>query len=332
MVKRIFKSLLRFDCFSIGTTSSKKYFPEEILVDVLMRFTVKSLVRFKCVSKSWKTLISDEYFKGKHRNHAKNNKKNLVSRMVVDVGIGHWDYSCCLSSPSSSAQPLQKLGCPSNHKSYVILCCCDGLSLLRCHSVCYLLWNLSTNEFSDTTGRTTTYGLGYDSISDDYKILMVASTARPPNRIKLLGWHLFMLHFIGSSEGIIHHPSILSLHLIYQMRPHGEISLPELKHRRCDFRCVVSAFDEMFCVYSTCQDDGETETLKLWVMKEYGVNETWTQLCTIRGPHLLLAKPLFTIPKYMFAEGEVLLGFCTGGFRTSKGAYELFTEYHGRKV
>ncbi|PHT77438.1 hypothetical protein T459_20960 [Capsicum annuum] len=151
MVKR-FKSLLRFDCFSIGTTSSKKYFPEEILVEILIRLPVKSLVRFRCVSKSWKTLISDEYFKAKHCNHAKKNKKILIARMLFDdVGIGHWDfscsyYSCCLSSPLSSARPLQKLGCPSNHNGYNKICCCDGLSLLLCPSGGYLLWNPSTNE------------------------------------------------------------------------------------------------------------------------------------------------------------------------------------------
>ncbi|PHU12890.1 hypothetical protein BC332_19820 [Capsicum chinense] len=204
MVKRIFKSLLRFDCFSIGTTSSKKYFPEEILVEVLM--------------------------------------------------------SCCLSSPSSSAQPLQKLGC-------FILCCCDGLSLLRCHSGCYLLWNPSTNEsvrlpnheFSHTTGRTTTYGLGYDSISDDYKILMVASTARPPNRIHPAGGiqnQTFGLAFVHAAfHWIVRGDNSSSKYFVTSFNisneTHGEISLPEgisniLKHRRCDFRCVVSAFDGLF--------------------------------------------------------------------------------------
>ncbi|PHT44095.1 hypothetical protein CQW23_18120 [Capsicum baccatum] len=236
----------------------------------------------------------DEYFKGKHRNHAKNNNK-----ILVDVGIGHWDYSysnysCCLSSPSSSAQPLQKLGCPSNHNGYNIICCCDGLSLLLCPSGGYLLWNSSTNEsvrlpnhdFSHTTGRTTTYGLGYDSISDDYKILNVfASTARPPNRI-LGSWknidnhpaggiqnQTFGLAFVQAAfHWIVRGSKYFVTSFNISNETHGEISLPEgisniLKHRHCDFRCVVSAFDEMLCVYSTCQDDGETETLKLWRVK-----------------------------------------------------------------
>ncbi|KAM3302652.1 hypothetical protein P3S67_017154 [Capsicum chacoense] len=198
--------------------------------------------------------------------------------MVVDVGIGHWDYSysnysCCLSSPSSSAQPLQKLGCPSNHKHYVILCCCDGLSLLRCHSGCYLLWNPSTNESVRLPNHEfshKTYGLGYDSISDDY------STARPPNRILALksgSWknidnhpaggiqnQTFGLAFVHAAfHWIVRGSKYFVTSFNISNETHGEISLPEgisniLKHRRCDFTCVVSAFDEMRCVYSTCQE------------------------------------------------------------------------------
>ncbi|KAM3396391.1 hypothetical protein P3S68_005397 [Capsicum galapagoense] len=51
-------------------------------VEILIRLPVQSLPRFKCASKSWKTLILRPYFKSKHcNNHAKNNKKFLIARM-----------------------------------------------------------------------------------------------------------------------------------------------------------------------------------------------------------------------------------------------------------
>ena len=43
-------------------------------------------------------------------------------------------------------------------------------------------------------------------------------------------------------------------------------------------------------------------TFKLWVMKDYGVEESWTRLITIRDTNLFCS----TKPKYMFADGEVL--------------------------
>ncbi|KAM3198794.1 hypothetical protein P3L10_034459 [Capsicum annuum] len=47
---------------------------EEIIMDILSRLPVQSLLRFKCVSKFWMTLISQPYFTTKHFNHAKHNQ------------------------------------------------------------------------------------------------------------------------------------------------------------------------------------------------------------------------------------------------------------------
>ncbi|KAF3673689.1 putative beta-glucosidase 18-like [Capsicum annuum] len=87
---KLFKSPLRFVCFSIGKTKKKMmfpdvkaleiYFPEEIIVEILIRLPVQSLLRFKCISKSCNTLISHPKFKEKHYHHAKNNKKILIAQ------------------------------------------------------------------------------------------------------------------------------------------------------------------------------------------------------------------------------------------------------------
>ncbi|KAF3642591.1 hypothetical protein T459_33918 [Capsicum annuum] len=49
---------------------------EEILMDILKRLPVRSLLRFKCVSKYWNTLISDPYFKVEQLSHAKHDKNS----------------------------------------------------------------------------------------------------------------------------------------------------------------------------------------------------------------------------------------------------------------
>ncbi|WMV57390.1 hypothetical protein MTR67_050775 [Solanum verrucosum] len=216
-----FKSLFSFDCFFVSKKKKKKkifpgklskniivgvksinvdpameiHFPEEIIVDILIRLPVPSLLRFKCASKFWKTIISDQYFKVKHYNYAKNNKKILITGLsqIPEAGT-HISYYC---SSLSSSQPLQNLCCPSNHKpcNYIILCCCDGLALLCCRRGDHLLWNPSTNESVQLPNHEitslfgSTYGLGYDSISDDYKILrvehMVNGRGRPSKILAL---------------------------------------------------------------------------------------------------------------------------------------------------
>ncbi|KAK1678624.1 hypothetical protein QYE76_039472 [Lolium multiflorum] len=40
--------------------------PEELVLEILIRQPVKSLRRFKCVSKAWRTEISDPYFIRSH--------------------------------------------------------------------------------------------------------------------------------------------------------------------------------------------------------------------------------------------------------------------------
>ncbi|XP_055824041.1 F-box/kelch-repeat protein At3g06240-like [Solanum dulcamara] len=334
---KLFKSIMTFDCFFIGTSSKKKdccdeeikidevnskpskniiedvdgvmeiYFPEEIIVEILIRLLVQSLLRFKCVLKSWKMLITSNYFKAKHCNHARNNKKILIYRWLRDGTIS---YYC---SSLSSAQPaaLQKLGaCPSNHH-YEILCCYDGLSLLLSRDG-YLLWNSSTNESIQLPNiklrhisRSTyeeasvgTYGLGYDSITDDYKILKIDNLAS--NKILALksgSWrnidnifynythHKDTLIFVrGAFHWIcrdIRLPKYFMLSFNISNEVYTEILLPDEICKNMPFiNRVASVIEGMLCAYCTRLNEG-VATFKLWVMKDYGIKESWTLLYTI---------------------------------------------------
>ncbi|XP_049382556.1 putative F-box protein At1g47790 isoform X2 [Solanum stenotomum] len=53
------------------------HFQDEIII------SVRSILRFKCVSKLWKTIICEPYFKMTNQRHAMNFKKIL---------LGQWCY------------------------------------------------------------------------------------------------------------------------------------------------------------------------------------------------------------------------------------------------
>uniref|UniRef100_M1D9B8 F-box family protein n=1 Tax=Solanum tuberosum TaxID=4113 RepID=M1D9B8_SOLTU len=317
-------------------------------MDILIRLPVPSLLRFKCASKFWKTLISDQYFKAKHYNYAKNNKKILIARLISGADISYYCSSLSLS------QPLQNLCCPSNHKpcNYKILCCCNGLALLWYRGD-HLLWNPSTNESVQLPNHEitslfgSTCGLGYDSISDDYKILRVEHMGnRPglPSKILALksgSWRKIGNHPRGFHNNTVSSKSSLSfvrgafhwlgkdnlpkynimISFNISNELYGEISLPEEICNISNVNYVSCAVLEgMLCAYCKGRETG-LDTFKLWVMKDYGVKESWTKLFTIRKTHIFLVTPI-----YMFADGEVLLLYQEDGFyrdfRTSKGPYE----------
>ncbi|XP_059629459.1 F-box protein CPR1-like [Cornus florida] len=168
-----------------------KNLPHDLVVDILSRLPVKSLVRFKSVSKSWLTLFTDPRFVKMHLNRSQKRMKivfpsDYSSRLVVfsthnidDLTEMHVDS--VLQFPSTTAEPW-----------VTFIGSCDGLLLcLTSEPLCNLfepskklyLFNLSTREFNRLPDSLLinrlyisllSYGFGYDSCTDDYKIVEIS--------------------------------------------------------------------------------------------------------------------------------------------------------------
>ncbi|KAJ0016541.1 hypothetical protein Pint_09685 [Pistacia integerrima] len=50
---------------------------EELIVGILLRLSVKSLLRFRCVSKFWRDLIDNKYFINMHYQQSINSNTNF---------------------------------------------------------------------------------------------------------------------------------------------------------------------------------------------------------------------------------------------------------------
>ncbi|XP_058210373.1 F-box protein CPR1-like [Rhododendron vialii] len=155
---------------------------DDIILDVLSRLPVVSLSRFRCVSKSWRSLISHPHFIKTHLNRSTNDKHerlllcgnyNWFSVEIISSQFGHQSLAARLNFA-----PDRNPTC-----CHEICCSCDGLVLMLDVGLHYFVVNPSTRESRELpkpplSNAFDHYGLGYDSSIDDYKVVNISSYDR----------------------------------------------------------------------------------------------------------------------------------------------------------
>ncbi|CAL5192734.1 unnamed protein product [Lathyrus oleraceus] len=182
------------------------FLPDDLIAKLLSFLPVKSLVRFKCVSKSWRTLISDSTFVKLHlKNSATQNPMfTLITHHMKTIsgdspyGSYKEDYSVV---PYPIATLLDNPALPLFDDPYYyvknkgcskVIASCNGLILLTgdlfngIYSECWFqLWNPATKTISKEIGyfdfdKPFRYAFGCDDSTNTYKV--VASRYIPKQR------------------------------------------------------------------------------------------------------------------------------------------------------
>ncbi|KAF3955149.1 hypothetical protein CMV_019598 [Castanea mollissima] len=166
---------------------SSELLPHDVVFEILTRLPVKSLIRFRCVSKSWYSTITDPIFITKHLN-LNNKAKSLSSNnnhngcllydcnkqlcTAVCNGNGNGDPKLTLTSTEVSRFQI-----PFSVNFYKISFC-NGMFLnygyLRDRMI--YLWNPSIQKFKMFANAPISFtaGLAYHSKNNDFKILQIA--------------------------------------------------------------------------------------------------------------------------------------------------------------
>ena len=110
-----------------------------------------------------------------------------------------------------------------------------------------------------------------------------------------------LFHWLGKSPSGYH----TTVSLTISNEVYGEVPLLKQMYYLCPVYFFVdhgvSVLRGMLCFYSAYNLIESTGTFKLWIMKEYGVRESWTNFIKIKGIDLFLsARPL-----YMFVDCDV---------------------------
>ncbi|CAI9118805.1 OLC1v1020418C1 [Oldenlandia corymbosa var. corymbosa] len=188
-------------------------FPQDLIIDILVRLPVKSIGRFRCVSKPWRSLLSDPLFIKLHRAYHLHDPESLiltdsyapdnfplvitfapdstseniyngVTRKIISPLLQEKD-NWQLNKWAKSMWPLKKW---TNDKRKQIewievIGSCHGLVLLINEKHTKFLMNPITLEgvkipkFSlslDPSGHLIVHGLGYDGTNDDYKVVTLS--------------------------------------------------------------------------------------------------------------------------------------------------------------
>ncbi|MFS7926626.1 putative F-box domain-containing protein [Helianthus anomalus] len=201
-------------------------FPSEIMYDILSRMPVKSLARFRCVSKLWCSYINDSYLETMHAKRAAVNDPTLIMLHNSEYPnslctLSYLDYkeetdTCTLQVRKKT--PVMDFSCMCPNYKKRILGSCNGLlystkfslkyntsTFVVIHPLrreCYKLppikipLHLQHETKPRLSVKDHSSGLGYDDSTNTFKLVCIVEV-KPTVNDKLVDlWT--MVHVLGT--------------------------------------------------------------------------------------------------------------------------------------
>ncbi|XP_057426497.1 F-box/kelch-repeat protein At3g23880-like [Lotus japonicus] len=286
--------------------------PKELIAEILVRLPVRSLLQFRCVCKSWKALISSPQFVKEHLHNSISDTSLTHQRLLtITNGESNGLTTCSLQSIfENPSAPLETLTFPVEPQTYYfIVGSCNGLICLSNCDGYFILWNPSTRWAS----RRLPYaplvyerhlnlhlGFGYDQVNNKYKVLII--TCGLPNlsetRVHTFGtnswttvqnpscafrWSEMSGKFVSGALNWLAKKGDVIISFDLEKETYGEVLLPPQMNG--DSLAVLS---NCLCV---CCFSGKADYV-VWMMKRYGIHESWTKLWTLIPHENCILRPL----------------------------------------
>ncbi|KAL4616218.1 hypothetical protein ACB092_07G182600, partial [Castanea dentata] len=284
----------------------KDHLPHDVVLNILVRLPVKSVLRFRCVSKTWDSSITTPSFISTHLNLNKNNNNNssiaylinVPSTPIIALGfpliitvpsfIGGYDHAFNRISEYPIPSPFPRIHLASS---------CNGLSetndykvvkisqMYSPESLCFELeaevYTLSSNSWKKV-GISLTNKVAIFHFSDQTATFVSGA-----------------LHWLGYVVGARHY-EILSFDVSNDK--FEEIALPDVQQqlipqgRMAKPNCLMVFKGKLAFItldhlrFDHVNEDEYNDFMRshtphscfIWVMGEYGVHESWTKLFFVR--------------------------------------------------
>ncbi|XP_057732226.1 F-box/kelch-repeat protein At3g23880-like [Arachis stenosperma] len=307
----------------LSPTKAPPILPGEVIEEILVRVPASTLVKLKIVCKSWNALISNPEFVSDnvHRSRA---DPRLVYRFRDSRKIHFSSVQSLFKNPSAL---LTKDGCFEMDGDLHILGSCNGLICLgmmnsRFHLGSIRLWNPCTRSASDWLKiraiKGDMYGFGYDHVHDNYKFLEGCSiyghkihtfgsnywttiVQDPRFYHPKLGIGTFVygsLNWAAQAHSNFLEWVIISFDLANEN--FAPLSLPDMNNRDEHYDPAVGVLRDRLCV---CLKENYGGWI-LWVMKEYGVQESWTKFITVFSNERVYPPMFYSLKAMYMAEND----------------------------
>lgn len=284
--------------------------PEEVTGEVLRRLPVKPLLRFRCVSKSWRSLIDSKQFIRLHLHHSLRSNSNRA--ILVDSSKLYYidlDSFKRVEIDVASIEP------------YSVVASCDGLVLLAPKPGNISLWNPLTRKMSKLAEQPplpdhfylyeyvqAIFAFGYDSKHDDYKVVRVVQAADDKDNgrfsskaaiysLKSDSWkkaadfpYLLPRHtsrwgvyLNGALHTVVKNGSKTEVIMAFDLgkEEHYELPMPPYGGGGRD---GGFAYVEVIGGFLAAVVPGKKKSSEIWLMKEYGVKKSWMKLLRFDPP------------------------------------------------
>ncbi|RDY05191.1 F-box/kelch-repeat protein, partial [Mucuna pruriens] len=239
--------------------------PEELLVEILSWVSVKDLMRYRCVSKSWSSLIFDPTFIKLHHQKSSKNTHILLTFRDYENDESRYSAAPCsihdlLENPSSTIGACHRF----NH-DYIVLGVCNGLVCLQdsyrgdvFEEYWVRFWNPATRVMSEESPHIRLcssdynypylfmFGFGYDDWSDTYQVVLLDNKSHQMENESY--------SYLSMPDGLFKvPPDVPALEIL----------------KGC--LCLSHHHETHFVV---------------WLMKEFRDEKSWTQLLNVGYEHL----------------------------------------------
>ena len=159
------------------------YLPNEVVREILYRLPAKSLIRFRCISKSWNSLITSSAFIDSHLTqsllHPSNSNKLIFRHYDITAKVEHYKFI----HNDSSFDQYQYVEFPLTN-CFRLIGSVNGLFCLAVYQdEQFILWNPYIRKFI-TLPRDYDHVLsrsvfGFDARTNDYKVVRIAFPYTP---------------------------------------------------------------------------------------------------------------------------------------------------------